>query len=164
MKRLIEALNVWWSGISQREQRLLIICALLLVVGALYWGLLQPMQQRAEQAQMRISSERQLLGWVKEKADRISELRGRSGQSARVLPLNQVVSTSVGRYKVDLIRMQPRDQELQVWVQPLSFNQLLSWLAHMRETHGVEVQFIDLAAAEQPGVVEVKRLQLKRGQ
>lgn len=57
MRNMIEPLQAWWTSISQREQRLVIGCSILLIVGAVYWGVLQPLNTRAELAQSRIQSE-----------------------------------------------------------------------------------------------------------
>ncbi|MDF5430682.1 type II secretion system protein M, partial [Vibrio parahaemolyticus] len=81
MKNLISQAQVWWSSISQREQRLVMGCGAIAVIGIIYWGLLQPMSQRAELAQSRIQSEKQLLAWVQDKADGITALRKSSGVS-----------------------------------------------------------------------------------
>ncbi|MGF1752242.1 type II secretion system protein M [Vibrio makurazakiensis] len=163
MKNLMESLQAWWSSISQREQRLVIGCSLLLVVGAIYWGLLQPLTQRAELAQTRIQSEKQLLSWVKNKADEISELRSSNGAIVSTQPLNQVVSSSIRRYKIELIRVQPRGEMLQVWIKPLPFNQFVDWLTYLKEKQGVEVEFMDIDRSDKSGVIEVNRLQFKRG-
>ncbi len=163
MKKMIEPLQAWWSSVSQREQRLMIACSLLLVIGLVYWGILQPLSQRAELAQTRIQSEKQLLTWVVDKADEIVELRGSGGLKASNQPLNQVVSSSIRRYKIDLIRVQPRGEMLQVWINPVSFNQFIDWITYLKEKQGVEVEFMDIDRAESPGVIEINRLQFKRG-
>ncbi|MEL7290519.1 MAG: type II secretion system protein M [Pseudomonadota bacterium] len=163
MKQLINTLQQWWLSISQREQRLVVVCGLLLLVGGVYWGIVQPVSERAAQAQVRIQTEKQLLSWVKDKADEISQLRGQGGQPVSSLPINQAVSSSVGRFNVELIRVQPRGEAFQVWVAPMPFNQFVNWLAFLQETHGVGVQFLDIDKAERDGVVEINRLQLGRG-
>ncbi|MCG6507489.1 type II secretion system protein GspM, partial [Vibrio parahaemolyticus] len=56
-----------------------------------------------------------------------------------------------------------RGEMMQVWIQPLPFSQLVSWIAYLKEKQGVDVEFMDLDRGKVPGVVEVKRLQLKRG-
>lgn len=163
MKQLINPLQQWWLSISQREQRLVVVCGLLLLVGGLYWGIVQPVSERAAQAQMRIQSEKQLLSWVKDKADEISQLRGQGGQTVSSLPINQAVSSSVGRFNVELIRVQPRGEAFQVWVAPMPFNQFVNWLAFLQETHGIGVQFLDIDKADRDGMVEINRLQFGRG-
>ncbi len=162
MRNMIEPLQAWWTSISQREQRLVIGCSILLIIGAVYWGVLQPLNARAELAQSRIQSEKQLLAWVSNKADEIVELRG-SGGAKSSEPLNRSVPASMRRFKIELIRVQPRGEMLQVWVKPVPFNQFVDWLTYLKEQQGVEVEFMDIDRSDTQGVIEVKRLQFKRG-
>lgn len=161
----ITPLSTWWNSISLRERRLVLACAGLLVLGFLYWGIFQPLSQRSEDAQLRLSSEKQLLSWVTHSADSIVELRSKTGTQSfdREQPLNQVIASTAQRFKVELIRMQPRDDMLQVWVQPLAFNNLINWIAELRDKYGLKVQFLDINRADKSGVVEVNRLQFSRG-
>lgn len=163
MKALLGPLQNWWSKISLREQRLVMICSLFVVLGGVYWGLIQPVAERAEAAQMRIQSEKQLLSWVKDQADTISQLRTQSGQVVSGLPLNQAVSSSARRYKVELVRVQPRGEQLQVWIAPMPFNQFVEWITALQENHGILVSFLDIDKGDSEGVIEVKRLQFTKG-
>ncbi|MGF1698084.1 type II secretion system protein M [Vibrio kyushuensis] len=163
MDKLVTSFKLWWQSISLREQRLVLICSGLLIVGIGYWGILEPLNQRSIQANNRINSEKQLLNWVQSKADEIVQLRAKSGLATTTQPLNQVISSSANRFKVELIRIQPRDDMFQVWVQPLEFNQFLGWITYLKEQQGVDVEHLDIARTDQPGVVDVKRLQFKRG-
>ena len=112
---------------------------------------------------MRIQSEKQLLSWVKDKADQIRQSQGQGGRAVSSLPINQAVSSSVGRFKVELIRVQPRGEQFQVWVAPMPFNQFLNWITFLQETHGIKVVFLDIDKGNQDGMIEVNRLQLGRG-
>ncbi|CAM2892767.1 type II secretion system protein M [Vibrio ordalii] len=163
MKNSLSALQQRWAAFSPREQKLLLGGVSLCVVAIIYWGVLAPLNQKAELAQARIISERQLLNWVTDKADAIIQLRAQGGVVATAQPLNQVISSSVQRFQIELIRIQPRDEMMQVWIQPLPFSKLVDWLAFLKEQQGVDVEFMDINRAQQSGVVEVKRLQLKRG-
>jgi general secretion pathway protein M len=163
MNNLLASLQTWWQSISQREQRLVIACTLLVLVGGLYWGGVQPVVTRADNAQMRIQSEKQLLAWVKDKADEIAVLKGQGGKSVSGLPINQAVSSSVQRFKVELIRVQPRGDEFQVWVAPMPFNQFMNWVTFLQENYGIGVIFLDLDKGTQEGMVEINRLQFGRG-
>ncbi|WP_087023291.1 type II secretion system protein M [Thaumasiovibrio subtropicus] len=153
----------WWSSISEREQRLVLGMGLVLVVGILYWGIWQPVTERATSAENNVSSQRNQLTWVQEKANQIIANRGQGGASTfSDKGLSQVVNETARRYKVSVIRMQPRNEELQVWIQPLAYNDLLNWLAHLREVHGIDAQFLDINRGERNGLIEVNRLQLGR--
>ncbi|BDR14851.1 type II secretion system protein M [Vibrio sp. STUT-A11] len=163
MKNLISQVQTWWGSISQREQRMVMGCGVLVILGFVYWGILQPMNQRAELAQSRIQSEKQLLTWVQGKANDITALRKSGGVTYSNQPLNQLVSSSARRYKVELIRVQPRNESVQVWIKPLAFNQMVDWLRYLKEQQGIEVEFLDIDRTEQAGMIEVNRLQFKRG-
>ena len=117
----------------------------------------------SDAARARIVSEQQLLQWVQSTADDIVTLRRQGGVVGTAQPLNQVISSSTRQFNIELIRVQPRGEMMQVWIQPLPFSQLVSWIAYLKEKQGVDVEFMDLDRGKVPGVVEVKRLQLKRG-
>ncbi|WGY48144.1 type II secretion system protein M [Vibrio sp. ABG19] len=163
MKNLLNPAQAWWSSISQREQRLVLVCGGLLLLGLVYWGGVQPLQQRSENARTRIQSEQQLLQWVKSTADDIITLRRQGGVVRTNQPFNQVIASSTRDFNIELIRVQPRGEMMQVWVQPLPFSQLVAWINFLREKQGIDVEFMDLDRGAAPGLVEVKRLQLKRG-
>ncbi|MZI94760.1 type II secretion system protein M [Vibrio sp. CAIM 722] len=157
-------LKLWWRSITPREQRLVLIGGICIVIGVIYWGILAPLQQRIDQSQLRINSEKQLLSWVSHKANQITALRKQGGMTQQRLPLNQVIATSTRDFGIELIRVQPRDEDgMQVWIQPLPFTKLLDWVKFLQENQGITVQHLDVDRGDQPGVVEVKRLQLKRG-
>lgn len=163
MNALTESIQTWWRGLTLREQRMLSLCILLVIVGSAYWGAIQPLSERSERANTRINSEKQLLQWVSNKADKIVELRASEGVSYSNQPFNQVISSSAKQYRIELIRIQPRDEMLQVWVKPIKFEQLVHWLAYLQQKQGIHVEFMDIASDDVKGVVQVKRLQLRRG-
>ncbi len=110
-------------------------------------------------------SERNLLVWVNGKKAEIEALRRVSGNRGQVsaLPLNQAVTSSVKRFDLEIVRLQPQQEELQVWLKPMPFNALISWLDFLSVNHGISVKFIDIGKNETQGMVDVKRLQLGRG-
>ncbi|MDW6018609.1 type II secretion system protein M [Vibrio plantisponsor] len=161
--KVIAPLQHWWQSINHREKVMVSICALLAVVAIVFWGVLQPLNERGVQAQNRIQTEKQLLAWVTDSADKITALRKQGGVVRTSTPLNQVITSSTRQFKIELIRMQPRGEMMQVWIQPVPFTQLVAWIAYLKEQQGVDVDFMDIKRGKQAGVVEVQRLQLKRG-
>ncbi|NAW69793.1 type II secretion system protein M [Vibrio sp. V27_P1S3P104] len=162
MKQKLTALGLWWQSISQREQRLLLIGGAAALLGLLYWGILVPLQQQSAAVNVRLNTEKQLLQWVEKRADQIVSLRQQSGVVRSTQPLNQVIASSTGQFKVELVRVQPRGDRMQVWIQPVPFSQLVDWLAYLKERQGIDVEYMDLERGKTSGVVEVKRLQFKR--
>lgn len=160
----MKALMTWWQSISPRERALVGGGSTALVIAALYWGGIKPLNDRAEIAENRINSERSLLTWVQKKANTIVTLRGGTSSTSQVAiqPMNQVIPSSTRQFKIELIRMQPRGEQMQVWVKPQPFNTLVNWLAYLRDSQGINVQFLDLNKTDTEGMVEVNRLQLSR--
>ncbi len=163
MNELKQSLLTWWQSRPQREQHILLLGSVVVLVSVMYWGFVQPLNQKAASMAQRVAQEKQLLSWVKQKADDIVTLRGNNGVVVSSETINQIVSSSVKRYNIELIRMQPQDDVLQVWIQPVIFTQLLDWLHDLQTKQGISVEFLDISRSKTPGMVEVKRLQLKRG-
>jgi general secretion pathway protein M len=163
LNSIVEPANQWWQGISAREKVLVVSLSLIVIIASLYWGVVAPLQSQHASAVQRLNSEKQLYSWVEDKANQITQLRAERGQ-VRVSnqPLNQVVSSSVKRYNIELQRVQPRDEALQVVVAPIAFNTLVQWLEFLQQQYGVKVEFMDINQTDTEGVVEVKRLQLTR--
>ncbi|KLV06124.1 MULTISPECIES: type II secretion system protein M [Photobacterium] len=158
-------MKAWWNGLSLREQRLVLGGGIALFIAILYWGIWQPMANSAANAETHLQRERQLLSWVSQKADEIVALRGTSGSTGSVSDkgLNQVINETTRRFQIEVIRMQPRSEAVQVWVKPVPFNTLVNWLAFLRDEHGIDTQFLDVTKTDRTGMVEVNRLQLGRG-
>ncbi|ATF09486.1 type II secretion system protein M [Candidatus Enterovibrio altilux] len=160
----MKAILAYWQRLSRREQLLLNTTSGALLLGAFYWSIISPLQNRTEQAQQRLSSEKILLTWVTAKATEITTLRAATGNNAQVmaLSLNQAVTASVKRYDLEIIRLQSQQDELQVWLKPIPFNTLLIWLNFLATSHDIQVKSLNLSKADMDGVVEVKGLQLGR--
>ncbi|MFD2179135.1 type II secretion system protein M [Veronia pacifica] len=157
----MNALVTYWQSLSSREQRFLLVASGFIFIAVLYWGVLAPLQQRAEIAENRLRSEKNLLNWVEGKAAEIESLRAIKGTGqATGRPLQQVVTSSVGRFNLEIIRLNPVKDEIQVWLKPMPFNILLKWIDHLSVQYGVGVIFLELGKTDTQGLVEVKRLQL----
>lgn len=146
--------------LNERERRLVVISAVLVVVAIFYWGILSPLNTSIERGQKSIDSQKSLLAWVQKNANRAAQLRRASGNNAGFSgSLPQVVNQSASRMKIAISRMQPQGDELQVWVDQAAFNDVLSWLQNL-EKAGVSILDVDLAESDSPGQVKIRRLKL----
>ncbi|WP_077663208.1 MULTISPECIES: type II secretion system protein M [Salinivibrio] len=164
---MMSQLKARWQSLSEREQRLLMVAALVMLLSVLYWGIIAPIQAEANNARAALTSERRLLSDVQQKHQQIVQLRAQSGASSRAptssnQPLNQVVAASAGEFSVTITRLQPGEASVQLGVEPLPFNQLLRWLDQLARLHGIQVVRLDTEMTDNAGVVKVNRLQLER--
>ena len=145
--------------LSEREQRLVIISAVVVVVGIFYWLIWSPLNQSLETDRKAVTAQQELLAWVQKNANRAAQLRGSAGKNAVFTgSLPQVVNQTAARLKIAISRMQPQGEELQVWVDQAPFD-VLSWLQALEKV-GVVIKDIDIADADSPGMVKIRRLKL----
>jgi general secretion pathway protein M len=163
-------MNLWlercyngWKVLSSREQWFLLVTVILLVLLGAYAGVIRPLQQQSREAETRLNAETNLLAWVKNQADTIVRHRQVSDNSNSDLPLNQVITSSINQFGIRLIRMQPKSEGIQVWVEPVPFNQFTDWLLFLQRDYGIRVVLMDISRGSQGGMVEIKRLELVRG-
>ncbi len=146
--------------LSEREQRLVILSCVVIVIGAFYWGIWSPLNTSLTQQQALLNSQQKLLTWVQDSANRAQQLR-RSGTGPASFngSLPQAVNQTTNRHNITISRMQPQGEELQVWVDQAPFNDVLAWLQTM-EKMGIVILQADIAEADDAGYIKIRRLQL----
>jgi general secretion pathway protein M len=146
--------------LSEREQRLVIISVALVLVAIFYWGIWSPLNTSLERDKTAVKNQTELLAWVQKNANRAVQLRSSGGSKASFSgSLPQAVNQSASLMKITISRMQPQDEELQVWVDQAPFNDVLAWLQSLEQT-GVSILDIDIVESDLPGQVRVRRLKL----
>ena len=60
-------------------------------------------------------------------------------------------------------RIAERGENIQVWIDPVVFNDLLNWLNALDEKYALRVTQIDVSADEKAGMVNVQRLEFGWG-
>jgi len=152
-------MKTWWQQLNLREQRLVIVMSALISVFILYSVIWQPMNESIAKSKAKIDRQQALLTWVQENTQRYQQAK-RNGGGSSGESLSSIVNRTSRIEKITITRMQPQGDDLQVWIDEISFNQLLSWLERLSVRDGLQVKSIDLSKAEQQGVVRVRRLQL----
>jgi len=149
-----------FRGLTEREQRLVIISAVVAAIAIFYFAIWSPINYALTQQQLLRDNQQQLLTWVQESAARAKQLR-RSSSTTQTLTgsLPQAVNRTTTRHNIEISRMQPQGDELQVWVDQAPFNDVLAWLKTM-ESMGVVILQADIAEADAAGYVKIRRLQL----
>lgn len=152
-------MKTWWQQLNIREQRLVVVMSALISIFILYGLIWQPMNESIETSKLKIERQQKLLTWVQESAQRYQQAK-RNGVRSSGESLSSIVNRTSRLEKISITRMQPQGDDLQVWIDEISFNQLLSWLEKLASRNGLQVKNIDLSKADQQGVVRVRRLQL----
>lgn len=155
----MEALKSWFTSISEREQKLVIAAAIVGTLGIFYFLIWSPLHSAVNTQQAALASEKQTLMWVQEQAGRAQVLRQSSRKTSFNGSLTQLVNQTTRNANIPVSRMQPQGEELQVWIDQVEFNTLMSWLEQL-EKSGVSIMQSDVTEVDAQGFVQVRRLQL----
>ena len=152
-------MKTWWQQLNIREQRLVTVMSVVISIFILYGLIWQPLNENIEKKKLKIARQQALLTYVAENTQRYQQAK-RSGGSSNGASLSSIVNRTSRTHNITITRMQPQGDDLQVWIDEISFNQLLTWLEQLASRDGLQVKNIDLSLADQQGVVRVRRLQL----
>ncbi|WP_110458308.1 type II secretion system protein M [Shewanella algidipiscicola] len=158
----MENLKTWWNGLILREQQLVATCGVVLMLGVLYWGVWTPISEAEQDAERALQAQQATLTYVKQTANKIVALQNAGGKKAYSSSLSATVTQTAKRYGLAITRMQPQGQKIQVWMDEVPFNSLLSYLSDLVQQQGLSLDSIDLAQADAPGLVKVRRIQLSQ--
>ncbi|WP_088331182.1 type II secretion system protein M [Lacimicrobium sp. SS2-24] len=149
-----------YRQLSEREQRLVLIVAVFTLVLAFYALIWSPLNESIERNRTAVESQRTLLSWVQQHANRIIQLKQSGSATSRFSgSLTQAVNQSANQHGIAISRMQPQGEQLQVWVDAAEFNAVLSWLESL-EQQGIVIDDADFSELSTPGHIRVRRLQL----
>ncbi|WP_218354199.1 type II secretion system protein GspM [Alteromonas lipotrueiana] len=149
-----------YLALSEREQKLLFIAGIAIFVALFYFLIWAPLANGVDTARTQLQSQQQLLDWVEDKALQARRLRQTSSTSSGFTgSLTQAVNQSTSQFGIPVSRLQPQDDELQVWVDEAPFDSVLEWLKAL-ENQGIVILQVDIAEAGAPGLIKIRRLQL----
>ena len=151
----MKELKIWWASLQAREQRLVGWGAVVLVIGGFYWLIWQPLHQSLGNQQAQAKAAAEQLVWLQTQLPLLSAQNNAMRSSAS---LNEVVSQTAQSFQIQVSRMQPNNEQLQLTVEDVSFDKLLRWLHELQYQQGIRLVQLDLATADQPGMVRVRRM------
>jgi general secretion pathway protein M len=153
-------MKAWWQQLNLREQRLVMAMSAVIAVFVLYGLIWQPLNESIAASKLKLERQQTLLAWVEENTQRYQQAKRNGAMNSSSASLSSIVNRTSRANDITITRMQPQGDDLQVWIDEISFNQLLSWLEQLASRENLQVKNIDLSSADQEGVVRVRRLQL----
>ncbi|GGP99154.1 type II secretion system protein M [Shewanella ulleungensis] len=155
-------LRTWWQGLALREQQLVGFCAAILIIGIMYWGIWTPISNAQIEAERSHNAAQQTLNYVKQTANKIAGLKQAGAQEKVRGSLSSIVNQTAGQYQLEITRMQPQGDKIQLWMDDVPFDALLGYLHDLVEQKGLTLDSVDLAESDVTGFVKVRRIQLSQ--
>lgn len=125
----------------------MLLAAVVFLFSVGYYVLIwQPLSERIEQQETILQQLVAMNTRLKNAAPDIIAAR----KSATTTPaqVSRVISDSASAHSVVIRRIADRGENIQVWIEPVVFNDLLKWLNALDEKYALRVTQIDVSAAE----------------
>ncbi|MDP4530352.1 type II secretion system protein M [Alkalimonas delamerensis] len=155
-QQLQQQVQQWWGGLQPREQSLVLLCAIAIGVFLFYYLIWQPVHQSKARNQQALMQAEQQLDWLHSVLPQLQQAG--TGVERSSGSLSQVLTTSARQHGIRVSRMQPQNQQMQLVLDDVAFESLVRWLHALHYQHGLQLVNLDVSAASQPGVVQVRRI------
>lgn len=151
----------FWQGLEVRQQRVLMLAAVVLVGVLGYVMVWEPLVEAREAERQRVSEQRALLSWLDALAPVAEQLRqGRQRSEdlgGRSLLGLADETARAARLAGALTRIEPTgDDRVRVWLDGADFVAAMGWLESFSRDYPVEVRQLQVDRAGSPGQVNLR--------
>lgn len=147
----------WFYQQSRRDQIALIICAVFLLIYLLWIAVIKPLNQAAETAVNRKQATAASLARVKVLAATLEEHQRRAAEQPRQeqMSMANLLDSSTRATGLRATSMDPSadGQTASVRFDNANLSSILQWLYELEHTHHVQIDYLSLIAANEPGQV-----------
>lgn len=164
LKQYGQPLATWFAALQPREQllvRVLLLALLLTLAVLLIW---QPITGSRDQALARYQREASLYYWIDSNAEAIRQQRG-AAQAAAVSSGDWIseLSRSAAGFNLALRSFNPEgDSAVRIQLESQPFAETLAWLELLALEQGIAVASVEFTPTTSPGLINL-RATLKRG-
>ncbi len=151
----------WWNQLQPRERLVLLLGGLSLAVITGYFLFWEPLSQERQRLRQQVAAGQALHQWMRRAAGQVESLRRQAGagktpgNTRRSLPGLLDASLRQGPLAETEKRLEPRDENsVRLEFNDAVFDELLQWLAGLRQQHGVNVVSANFERLSTPGRVK----------
>ncbi len=161
---VVEKIRSWqiyltarYFALSEQEQHIVRWVGVVCAIGILYGFIWQPLAHRAEEAKQNYERQAELVRWIQSNEATFKALMplvaasdGHLGRS-----IISIVTETAQTQGIALSRFEPKDQQVRVWLEQVSFNQLVDWLDQLNKAQHIQVAEIKIESQAANGLVNV---------
>jgi general secretion pathway protein M len=152
----------WLEGLDSRERLLVMAGAALLVVFLVFVLVWLPVRSGYNNLKTSVAEQRDTAAWMQRSAQQLEEIRRSGGAAATGLGGRSLLAVTdstarAGGLGAELKRVEPEGRDsVRVWLDGASFDVLVTWLATLNSTHGIQVDNATLERSETAGRVNAR--------
>ena len=154
----LQALKARFEQLEQREQLLLTVAAMVIGIFIFVTLIYRPLSGSLDSARNAYHSENELRDWMQVKVAQLKQSSGTSSTASKRgnRSASVVINQAASQNSIQISRSQPRsNNQYQIWLEDVPFNQLMVWLADLQTDYGIHVHAINISRAEDNGKVRV---------
>ena len=148
----------WYNSLSEREQMIVLVASIVSIIAGFYLVVWSPLSAAIDDNRQSLKNDRQLLQFIAEQGNKARLYQSNTGTKFSG-SITQVVNQTSRQANITISRMQPQNENLQVVIDQVVFNDLLNWLQTL-EGRGIYIIMTDISEVDDDGFVQVRRLQL----
>jgi len=142
-----------YERLSDREQWLVIGTGIVVMTALFVFVIWEPLHS----ARAKVVREYAI---AKQMQQTLSRYRASNTQNSVPASAQQsllaIVNETTETRQIQLKRVEPKsNQSLRVWVEQVSFNQIIAWIAQLQKQHGITVETISIDRTDQAGYVNL---------
>lgn len=153
----------WFLDQSPRDQMMISVGGIVVVLYILLVVVLMPMYENLEQTQRRNLAALNEQQRVRELAGQVLAQKQNPSGSTAGQSLNALLNQSLREYGLSMENFQPSGNAARVRLGASEFNKVLAWLNEMEVKQGVQIKDLTITADQGPGAVGVN-LHIARGE
>ncbi|WP_223670693.1 type II secretion system protein GspM [Kangiella shandongensis] len=151
----MSSIKAWYSGLNQRERSMVTVLGIMMIILILFIAVVMPLRTYLSDLNQSVATAKEDLPII---ASKVQALQARSGSSQVTTSrsLNQLITTSSKRYNLKFSRIEERkrNEEIQVRLDDVEFDQLLRWAAQLEQQQGLVIDTLRVSDTGTIGMVD----------
>lgn len=148
-------LQGWYAGLSEREQRMVLVGSIVLGILVLVGGILLPLQSAVSKADERSERRSADLEWMRANAPEVQAgalLMARDSGEAPVVLVDRV-GREAGLGSAFRGTQPSGTNGVRVQLEAAPFDTMIAWLATLEQRYGLSIDSVTVERAAKPGLV-----------
>lgn len=159
LRPYITPLEQRWQSLAPRERKMLAVCAIVVGLLFLYYVIIQPLSNKVTQLQQDVQTQTELLAWMQPRVQRLqAQTQKTPARQLTTSQLLQMLNTSLKRtdFANNLQEVsQTQDGGVQITLQKVPFDKLVTWLVQQQKANHVEVSRMSAQRTDSIGLANV---------
>lgn len=151
----MKALKDWYTSLNQRERSMVTVLGIMMILLIVFIAVVLPTKKYIASLNERVERMESDLPQI---ASKVKTLQMRSGNSRQASnqSLNQLVTNTSKQFglKFSRIEERKRDEEIQVRLDDVEFDQFLRWVGQLEQQQGLIIDTLRVSDTDETGMVD----------